>query len=78
MSEILEVDNVVWYKSVRVWSAIVTVLSLAAYLFGVGPILTPDEVAEYVDYVIAAIGTISTIIAIIGQFKSDKKIVLFK
>ena len=69
-------DTVVWYKSARVWSAVVTLVSLGLSLSGVVPMITPDQVNAYVNIILLVIATISAGGVGIGQAVSNKKITL--
>lgn len=72
----MEQETVVWYKSARIWSAIITVISLGLSLSGLAPMITPDQISTYVNIILMAIAAIGAGSTVTGQVVATKKIVL--
>jgi len=65
----------IWWQSKTIWAAIITVVSLLSYLFGVGPMLTGTEISSMVEIAVIVVSSLATIWA---RVAATKQVVLSK
>lgn len=69
-------ETTVWYKSKRVWSAILSLVSFAAYAFGQAPLLSDGQIGMIADGILLLTGSGGALTTLIGMIFASRKITL--
>lgn len=69
-------ETTVWYKSKRVWSAIITLISFTAYVLGKSPLLSDGQIGTITDGILLLTGSGGVLSTLIGVIFSSRKVTL--
>ena len=65
-------DVKAWYRSRTVWGALVAILASLAH--GAGVEVTAGDEAELADLLVAAVGVVGGLVALIGRISASRRV----
>ena len=65
-------EVVAWYRSRTVWGALVTILASLAHFSGIDA--TAAEEGELADLIVAAVGALGGIVALVGRLSARRRV----